>query len=390
MLYEVNTPLYISVILLIGLVGGKIASKAKLPSVTGYILFGLIIGPSFLDIITYDIIYKFYFINDLTLAILAFSIGTELHRSIIMKLGKTLVIVSLADNIMTFTFVALSAYILGVSLDLAIILGILAMSVSPTGVYAIVKEYRARGQFTRNVLALVAINNLVCIILFGLATAIFLGLETATIEGMDLIINLVKEIVFTIFIGAFTGLFLSLVIKRKRNSNKFLVLLLGVVLLNTGLAREMLLSALLINIVSGAVVINLTNQKSTISSNLERIEPPIFVLFLTLAGTKLNIYILSSFGFVGVVYIFGRLIGKIFGSYVGAGIASLPRKIRNNIGMALTPQAGVAIGLSIIAEQKLSSSNGIITGIVLSGVIFFEVIGPLLLKKALRNTGEIK
>ena len=384
-----NSPLYLAITLLVGLIGGKMAAIIKLPSVTGYIVFGMIIGPSFLNIITKEMIKGFSFINDLALAILAFSIGTELHRAVFKRLGKTLFLVSLGDILLTFTLVSGSAFLLGISINFAIILGILAMTVSPSGVYSIVKEYGAKGLFTKNVLALVAIDNLLCIILFGLATAILQGVETATIRGMDLVIILSKEIGFAILIGVFSGTLISIILKRKQNNNKFLVLLLGIILLNTGLAIELNLSALLINIVCGAVVTNVINRKFIISSTLERVELPIFVVFLTLAGAKLDINILSSVGFIGVAYVLGRLIGKVFGTYIASGFTNLPGKIRNNVGMALTPQAGVAIGLSIVAEQKLTTSNGIITGIVLSGVIVFEIIGPLLLKQALRNTGEI-
>jgi len=384
-----NIPLYIAITLLLGLFGGKAAALIKLPSVTGYIVLGLIIGPSFFNIITKGMIYKFSFINDLALGILAFSIGTELHRSIFKRLGKTLVILSLGDIILTFILVFGSSYILGVPMNMAIILGVLAMTVSPSGVYSIVKEYGTKGEFTRNVLALVAMDNLICILLFGLVTAILQGIETATIGGANLLFSLGKEIGFAILIGIFTGVLMSIVAQRKRNINKLLVFLLGIILLNTGLAIELRLSALLINIVSGAVITNLVNRNFMITSTLERIELPIFVIFLTLAGAKLDVGILVSVGFAGVAYIFGRFFGKIFGTYIASGFTRLPRRIRNNIGIALTPQSGVAIGLSIIAEQKLPGSNGVITGIVLSGVIFFEIIGPLLLKQALRNTGEI-
>ncbi|AKL96854.1 transporter, CPA2 family [Clostridium aceticum] len=384
-----NAPLYVGIILLIGLVGGKAASKINLPSVTGYILFGLLLGPSFTNIITKETIKSLQFVNELALGILALSIGAELHRLVFKKFGKTLLLVSLGDELVTFCSVFLFTYLLGLQLQLAIVLGILAMTVSPSGVFSIVKEYKTKGEFTKNLLALVAIDNLICIFVFGIVTAILQGIGNVDIGGTTLFILLITEISLAIILGILGGLAVSYMIKKKTNNNKFLVFLLGLILLNIGIANHFNLSALLINMVKGATIVNLTNKKLVLSSTLERVELPIFVLFLTLAGAKLDLSILGSVGIVGIGYIGGRLLGKIGGSFIFSNFTSLDMQIKKNIGMALTPQAGVAIGLSIIAEQKLPASGGIITGILLTGVIFFEIVGPLMLKQALKNTGEI-
>jgi len=384
-----NHSLYIAIIMLVGLLGGKLASKLKLPSVTGYIIFGMLLGPSFANVITKDMIKAFQFINQIALGILAISIGAELHRAVFKRFGKTLFLIAFVDGIITAGSVALLTYFFGVPIEFAIILGVLAMTVSPSGVLSIIKEYQAKGSLTRTLLALVAIENLNCILLFGVASAVLVGLSNTDMKGIQLILMLVKEISFAIIVGSLIGAIVAFVFKKKPNNSKLLVFLLGVILLNTGIANEFNLSALLINMTTGAVLTNLINRKMVLSSTLERVELPIFVMFLTLAGAKLDVSILATVGMVGAGYIIGRLLGKIGGSYISSGFTSLEVKVRRNIGMALTPQAGVAIGLSIIAEQKLPHSNGLITGIVLSGVIFFEVVGPLLLKKALKNTGDI-
>jgi len=385
-----NTPLYIGIILLVGLVGGKVASKVNLPSVTGYILFGLLLGPSFTNIVTKELIYKFNFINDLALAILALSIGAELHRSVFKKYGKTLFLVSIGDELVTFSLVTLLTYLLGISLEIAVILGVLAMTVSPSGVFSIIKEYECRGTFTKNVLALVAIDNLICIILFGIVMAIIQGLEGTHMGGYALFGALLLEILMTLLFGVVSGFIVAKLMKRSTSDNKILVFLLGVLLVNTGIAIALDLSALLLNMTMGSTIVNLIDRKIRMARMLERVELPVFVLFLTLAGAKLDIGMISTVGIVGIGYIVGRLGGKVGGSFIASGFTNLEMGIRKNIGLALTPQAGVAIGLSIIAEQKIPQADGIITGVVLTGVIFFEIVGPLLLKQALKNTGEIE
>lgn len=384
-----NATLYVGIILLVGLVGGKIASKFNLPSVTGYILFGLLLGPSFTNIVTKEMIKSFKFVNELALGILALSIGIELHRSVFKKYGKTLLSVSMGEVLITFLVVSSITYLLGLQLELAITLGILAMTISPSGVFSIVKEYNAQGSFTSNLLALVAMDNLLCSIFFGIAMAILPQIGSSNIGGTSLFVVLIKEILLVLLLGILSGIVVSFFIKKNINNNKFLVLLLGVILLNTGIANQLNLSALLLNMATGATIVNLVNKKMVVSSTIERVELPIFVLFLTLAGAKLDLSIVSSVGIVGLGYIAGRLLGKIGGSYLASGLTSLDIKARRNIGMALTPQAGVVIGLSAVAEQRLPISGGIITGVVLTGVIFFEIAGPLLLKQSLKNTGEI-
>lgn len=384
-----NHSLYVGIILIGGLIGGKIASKCKLPSVTGYILFGLFLGPSFTNIISKEVILSLRFINHLALGILSFSIGTELHHGLIKKLGKALFFVSLGNCAITFLLVFCLTFILGLDIQLSIVLGILSMSVSPSGVVTIIKEYGAKGRFTQNVLALVAMDNLICIVSFGVITAIIKGTESSDVGGILLITSVIEDIILTAILGFLAGIMISFTIKRITNNSKFLVFLLGVILLNTGFALQFELSALLLNMITGASITNLTNSKPELSSTLEKVELPIFIFFLTLAGAKLDLSILQNIGIVGLVYIVGRLFGKVGGSFISSRFTSLKCKFRRNIGIALTPQSGVAIGLSVMAEQKLPQSMGIITGVVLCGVIFFEIVGPLLLKQSLKNMGEI-
>ncbi|KAB3534786.1 hypothetical protein F8154_07955 [Alkaliphilus pronyensis] len=387
---SMNYPFYVGILLILGLLGGKIASKFKLPSVTGYIILGLFIGPSFLNVISKEMIKSLQFVNHLALGILAFSIGSELHRYVFFKFGGDLFLLALGDGLITFGLVAASTYFLGVPIEFAIILGVLAQTVSPSGVLSIIKEYRAKGSFAKNVMALVAIENLNCILLFGIVSAVLQGLQNANLSGVNLALSLTREMGLAILFGSIAGIVNAYIIKKKPNNSNYLVLLIGVILLNTGIAIALNLSAILLNMTTGAVITNLINRKHILVTTLERVELPIFVVFLTLAGAKLDISIMGTVGLVGIAYIMGRLIGKIGGSMLVANITSLKPLSRKNIGMALTPQAGVAIGLSTIAEQKLPHSNGLITGIVLSGVIFFEIVGPLLVKRALKNTGEIQ
>nr|WP_279381045.1 cation:proton antiporter [Alkaliphilus hydrothermalis] len=378
-----------AIILLVGLVGGKLASKARLPSVTGYIIVGLLMGPSFANVITKEMVYSLQFVNHLALGMLAIAIGAELHRKVFKKNGRILFLVSLGDNLGTFIMVALITFILGLPLAFSLVLGVLSMTVSPSGVLSIIKEYRGKGPFVRSIMTLVAIENLNCIIVFGITTAILQGVTSSDLQGGALILNMLIELGLALMIGILSGGFLAFLIWRKTNENKFMVMVIGFIFLNSGIGEIYGLSAILINMTTGALVTNLVEENNILSNALEKIELPIFVFFLTLAGAKLDLAILPKIGLVGVGYIVGRLGGKLAGSYISAKLTNIGKRYRRNLGIALTPQAGIVIGLSIEAEQRLPQFNGLITGIVLSGVVFFEIVGPILLKQALKNTGEI-
>ncbi len=380
--------LYVALLLLVGLGGGWLATKMKLPSVTGYILSGLILGPSVLNIITTDVYNSLGFVNELALGILAISVGTELHREMVRKLGKDLTILSFGNTILSFIFTTALTYLLGLPFTYAIILGALSMTVSPSGVVSMIKETRAKGEMTQELLGLVAFDNLITIIGFGIVVAFVQTTGGAEANSLALIAFVFLDIFWAALIGLASGFFVSFFIRKKLTNDKLLVILGAAILFNSGIASVLGLSPILINIVSGATITNLTNRKTLVAQVINQMELPIFVVFLTLAGAHLDVAIFTTVGLIGVAYIIGRLSGKYLGAYLAAHFTSLSKPSRQNIGFGLIPQAGIAIGLATIAEQSVPGTTGILTGVVLTGVIFFEIVGPLLLARALNKTGE--
>lgn len=380
--------LYIALLLLTGLAGGHLATKINLPSVTGYILGGLILGPSVLGIITNEVYESLSFVNELALGILAISVGTELHRTMIKKFGKNLIILSLGNNILSGILVTGGTYLMGMPITYASILGVISMTVSPSGVATMIKEKRAKGEMTQNLLGLVAFDNLITIILFGVVIAFVETAGNIDVNEVSLIANVGLDLVFGAFIGIASGFFVSFFIRKELANDKLLVILGAAILFNSGMATVFGLAPVLVNIISGATISNLTNRKVLVAQVINRMELPIFVVFLTLAGGHLDIAIFASVGLVGVAYIIGRGFGKYFGAYIFSAFTSLNSKARRNIGFGLMPQAGIAIGLATIAEQSIPGVTGIITGVVLTGAVVFEIVGPLLVAKALDNVGE--
>lgn len=383
-----TTTLYVSLLLLVGLTGGWLTSKINLPSVTGYILSGLILGPSVLNIITGDVYNSLGFVNELALGILAISVGTELHRDMIKRLGRDLTILSVANTLLSFALTTAFTYFLGLPITYALVLGALSMTVSPSGVVSMVKETRARGEMTQTLLGLVAFDNLITIIVFGIVVAFVTSVGNTDANNLTLILSVFFDIIFAGLIGLGVGLFVAFFIRQMLPNDRLLVIIGAAILFNSGIATVLTLSPILINIVAGATITNLTNRRGLVSEVISRMELPIFVVFLTLAGAHLDIAIFARVGLIGMAYIGGRLIGKVLGAFAASHVTSLSQKSRQNIGLSLLPQAGIAIGLATIAEQSVPGAKGVLTGVVLTGVVFFEIVGPLILARALKNTGE--
>lgn len=387
-----NTILAISLILLAGVIGGKLASMVRLPSVTGYLLMGITLGPSLLNSIPQEVLYELAFINEVALGVIAFSIGGELTRERLKRMGQNLTRVFLGEAILTFSLVFLISYSISRSLPLSLLLGVLSLATAPGAIIVILKDYEAKGEFPQVLLSLVALDNLFCIISFGLITSI---LQVLYYEGSSfsflLIGAILGNIILSFGVGIICGYSLIILSRYSLPKNKQLVILLGVILLGVGIGIAFHLSSLLITMVIGFMVINYATRPSSFFYLLNTIDTPILVAFLTLAGLKLDIRVLGQVGLLGLGYILARLVGKILGAHIGALFCTqMPDSFKYNIGLALTPQAGVAIGLSVLAQQKLPLPEGLIVSLILSTVIIFELIGPLLLKKALLASGSIE
>lgn len=384
-----NYPLYIAIIMLFALIGGNICMKARLPSVTGFIIVGLMLGPSFTNMINSEIVASMSFVNDLAMGILAISLGAELHWATLKRYSKDLPPLVTGEIALTVLMVSILSYLFGLSVQISIILGVLAITVSPSGIVPVIQEYGGKGPLTQNLLAMVAIDNLIGIMLFGIILALFEGFALGATNGSGLIMVVLAELLAALAIGIITGYVIVHFIKKKVGNSQFLVILLGIILLNVGIANQFHLSAMLINIITGIVVTNLRNRSMTLAATIERVQLPIIVVYMTLAGARINLAVALALAVSGGVYIIGRLTGKVIGSYLLSRTSDLTKTVRRNIGLGLTPQAGITVGLSILAEQKIPEAQGVITGIVLTGVVFFQVIGPILVAKALKNAGEV-
>ncbi|SCX96254.1 cation:proton antiporter [Alkaliphilus peptidifermentans] len=385
-----NISLAVGIIFLAGAAGGKLARYVKLPSVTGNLLAGILVGPSVLGLVSLGVMKELTPINELALGVIALSIGAELHWGTMRKLAKDAAKVFLVEALLTLIVVFGSLYLFGLPFRYALIFGVISIATAPGAIIACIRETPTKGDFAKVLLSVVALDNLFAITLFGIIISFMeVGLAAAEAANTPAIVMASRDIGISLLLGISTGVFLVITSHKAKSDTRILVSALGAVLITVGLSNQWGTPALLAAITAGAVYINFSRSPQRISRSLMNVEDPILLVFLTLAGAKLDLSVLPSVGLIGLVYIGARFFAKLVGSRVGTTLTHFPISWKRNLGRALTPQAGVAIGLAIIAEQKTIFAPDTIMPVVLTAVVVFELIGPILVRKALCDVDSV-
>jgi len=393
--FNQNVFLVASGLLIFGFIAGFAIKKVKLPRVTGYILAGIILGPSLLRIFNEKTLEQLDFIPQFALGIIALVIGAGLSFSLIRRLKFRLIIITVLQALGAFFLVFFVLLLFGMPLGAILPLAAIATATAPAATLAVIKEYRARGPLTETALAVIALDDAVAIVLFGLILTFdvrHLGsVGAAAMQSLSLSFI---EISLAFVFGVALGFLAHFLIRIAREITDALIILLGIVLLGIGLANIFHVSALLTNMFLGLTIINISSKNSDIVTSLERLTPPIYCLFFVLAGAHLNLRLFVALGTAmivwGVVFVLARILGKLSGAYAGGLISKAPEAIKKYLGLTLIPQAGVAIGLSLLITQTSSyyDFKSIILNVTLISVAFNEIIGPPLTKYALFKAKE--
>lgn len=393
--------LKVSIVLCVGVIGGKVANKFKLPNVSGYLVFGLLLGPSFINLIKTGESATFKIINDIALGVIAFSIGSEFLLKDMKKLGKSIVVITLAE-VIGAVFIVFAVMYYGFNQDFAFSIVIAAMSAAtaPAATLLVIRQYRAHGPVTKTLLPVAALDDVFGIMVFGVA----ISLAVLTSSGakptiMQMISQPLLEIGGSLLLGIILSLILVFIVRRLQNFTNLQVISLSAIGLGSGLAVSLLkitnisqtleFSPLLTNIVMGTMVANLLPNADKVFDSINDFISPIYILFFTLAGASLDLSVLKSVGWMGVAYIFARAAGKILGSFIGALSVKAEKTVTKYLGFALLPQGGISIGLTSIVAYKLSQYSVQIATIIMFSVLIYEVSGPIFAKIAISKAGEI-
>lgn len=375
-------------LLLVGLVTDEIGRRTRLPRVTLLILFGLAAGPAGLDMLPSAFQDWYEFLASLALTMIAFLLGGRLSLSALRSYGKAILAVSLAVVVTTAGLVAIGLVATGTPIILALLLAGTATATDPAATQDVVRQARAKGPFTDTLLGIVAVDDAWGLIAFSLL--LVLARAIAGDGGAAILMHGLWEIGGALAVGAAVGLPAAFLTGRLQRGEPIQAEALGVVFLCAGLAIWLGVSFLLSGMVAGAIVANLAKHHRRPFHEIEHIEWPFMVLFFVLAGASLRLEGLNTIWGIGIAYIVLRTVSRVAGGWIGGLLASLPVLDRRWIGFALVPQAGVALGMALVASTYFPELEETLLAVTIGTVIVFEVAGPILTLLALRNVGEAK
>lgn len=386
-----NTFLILGIMLCLGLLFAWLARLCRLPNVTGYLVAGLIIGPSVLGLVSADTLAGLDIISELALGFIAFSVGGEFKLSYFKKVGATPIVIAFMESFVAVVLVIIGLVATGHSLPFSLVLGAIAAATAPAATIMVIRQYRAKGPVTDTLLSVVALDDAVALILFGIAVAVAGSLEnTASASMAATLLSPVIELGGAVLIGLIMGFLLRFPLGWLRVKSDRLTAAIAAVLLGVGISSLLGLSSLLLCMAMGAALANTSALSGETMGLVDEFTPPIFMLFFMVSGAELQLSVLPTIGLVGVVYIVLRVAGKYLGALLGAVMCKADGNIKKYLGPALIPQAGVAIGLSLLATQVVPEYGAQIRAVVLCATLIYELIGPAVTKLSLIKAGEIR
>ena len=404
---KVNLPDHLDLLLVLGIavfggtVGAKIFQKLRVPQVVGYIVIGILIGGSVFNLVDKQVVRSFLPFNFFALGIIGMMIGGELKYELFKKYGREFITILFAEGLFAFLIVAvLTTFVAALftsewrmSLALGLVLGAISSATAPAATVDVLWEYKTRGILTRTILAIVALDDGLALFLYGFASSVSAQLLGNGQSGLvSSLILPVWEISGGIAVGLLVGLLLIFVLKYTNDQSKTLAFSIASVLLVIGGSITLKVEPILAAMVFGALLSNIRPRRSRAVFNLvQSFSSPVYVLFFVLAGARLQMAHIPMWVLVmALVYVFGRSLGKIAGSWFGAYVSNSPSTVRRYLGICLFSQAGVAIGLSILASEQLGGAFGEAVMLVITSTTFLvQVIGPPLVKVGVLKAGEV-
>jgi Kef-type K+ transport system membrane component KefB len=388
--------LLVWLILILALIGGHLVKFVRVPEVVGYFFIGLFLGPSFSEILTHEVVAAMEVFSEIALGLILFSIGAIFEFEHLKQVGKQTFYLTLYVMSGTIVTVFLTLLLLGNNWQVALLLGVIATEISPIATILVLRELNSEGPLTETVYNILALNNVGCLLVFGVATFLIRligGGEAAT----PLFIFAGKEIFFllwgligSIAFGMVIGYVLALWGKRIEEHGEVLILVLGMILVVVGATHWLGLSPLIATMTMGATLINLAKESQHLFDVLGKTDPPLYAIFFVLAGAHLQLSSLLVIGLSGIGYTVARVIGKAIGAYFGAKRLAYPDTVRSYLGLTLVPHAGVAIGLALQLRSIFPQYAEVISAIILGSVLINEVVGPVITRIAIGRAGEMR
>jgi Kef-type K+ transport system membrane component KefB len=385
----------LGLILLLALLAGHLVQFLRIPEVTGYILAGVMLGPSVLGWVSARNLAALEVLSEVALGLILFSIGSVFEIERFRQVGRPILFLTLAESLLAGGLVFAGMLALGQPWQVAALLGTIAMATAPASTLMVIRECGARGPLTNSLLGIIAVNNIVCLTMFSVVAAL---IELAGgLGGSDFAATLYRS-VFSLFwqllgsvaLGFLVGLMLVAWATRIFDTGEMLMLLAGSILLCVGVARVLDLSQLIASLSVGATMVNLSARSKRLFATLGSTDPPFYAIFFVIAGADMDVALVWRMGALGVIYVLARTAGKSLGAWWGARRLSMPDTVRRHLGFALFAQADLAIGLTLVINRSFAEFAPAIGVAVLAAVVVYEMLGPIGVRFALVRAGEAR
>jgi Kef-type K+ transport system membrane component KefB len=374
-------------ILLLGLLTAELARRTFLPRVTLLLLLGIVIGQSGFNIIPTLFTQNFELIANLTLLMVGFLLGGKLNQKTLSHSASESLWISISAAVGTTLLVSIVLNLLGLKLEIAILLGCIAAATDPAAIIDVVLESKKKNKFNRVLLSIVALDDVWALMLFAFGLTL-VGKVNGHGADSDFILHAGIEVFGALLLGVILGLPAAYLTGRIRKGEPMLTEAVAIVAICGGLAVWLDVSYLLAAMTMGAVIANRAKHHDYPFHAIENIESLFMLVFFTLAGASLEFSALSSIGLIGIVYIISRILGKYLGARLGGHIANTDSTTKEWMGPALLPQAGVAIGMALVAANQFPEYRQVLLPIAISTTIFFEIIGPVITHLAIEKSGQ--
>jgi Kef-type K+ transport system membrane component KefB len=381
---EVTIPLILGGLFLIGLVADLVGRFTILPRVTLLLLSGLAIGPSGLSVLPERFVEDWFAaLTGIALALVGFLLGQQLSLGALRARGSVVVGISLCKVSGAALAVGLCLLLAGADPMVALLLAGIAPATAPAAVYDLVRESGATGEFTETLLSVVAIDDVwgLLIFVFMMACCGVLGGDAAVISGVAASL---KELAGSIALGVALGAPMAYLTGRIRHGEPTQAEALGFVLLGAGLAEWFDLLPILTAMVMGITVASLASHHDRPFHAIEGIQSPFMILFFVLAGASLETDALFLVGGFTAIYMLSRCSGILIGTRIGGHVVGVQPPLRRWLGLALFPQAGVAIGMALLAAQRFPETAPVVLPVVVASTIILETVGPVFARQAIR------
>jgi len=393
----VNQLASVGLILLISLLAGHLVKFARIPEVTGYILAGLVLGPSMLGWIRQDNIQALQVLSDVALGLIMFSIGSIFKFDRFRRISRDVFLITAVDAVLVVLAVGGTMLLFHQSWRISLLLGIIAVESAAASTLMVLREYDSAGPLTDTITGVLAVNNVLCLALFSLAifamqiAGPLFHPQAFTLHALYRpIYILIWQLVGSSALGYLVGALLSIWATRVVEHGETLILLIGSILFALGLATAFQLSTLLTSLAVGATAANFSQNSRRLGDVQARTDPPFYAIFFVIAGANLHLAMLKTLGFVGLAYILARAAAKFTSTTITRRRTTLPAEAQKYLPFSLTSHAGLAIGLVLSLRTTLPELSAQVSTIVLAAILIFEIAGPFGTRYALLKSHEAR